>query len=452
MNIVFCTTCKGRTQHLARTLPKNLADNPKAKFIVLSYGDTEDLESYLRTQQAAIDSGQLAVYQYKASVPFRMAHAKNMAHRLGIMEGAEVLVNLDADNFTGPGFADYVAEQFRGQESVFLWSRMIKEGKERLNRGISGRIAVRPLAFMLVGGYDEKYHTHSPDDKDFNARLRRLGYDGLEIDSKYLLAINHSEKMRYKEYPYAERNCYDDFRIDTGYVVVNGGAIGCGVVYKNFSSVPIEIKPVPTRIFGIGLHKTATTSLHKALSILGYKSGHWVTAHWAKSIWREMNQDGRSATLERYQALTDLPIPMLYKQLDVAYPGSKFILTVRDEFSWLDSVRRHFSYEHNPFRAQWDTDPFSNRVHQMLYGRQDFDAATCLERYRIHTGRVLEYFQGRSDLLVMNIPSQPNAEISKDMIDVNHVGWKALCDFLGMPVPTSPYPAITSKQFKAPPS
>ena len=42
-----------------------------------------------------------------------MAHAKNMAHRLGIIEGADILCNLDADNFTGPGFASYIAEQMQ---------------------------------------------------------------------------------------------------------------------------------------------------------------------------------------------------------------------------------------------------------------------------------------------------------------------------------------------------
>ena len=36
--IAFCVTCKGRVQHLERTLPRNLARNPdpNAKFIVVS--------------------------------------------------------------------------------------------------------------------------------------------------------------------------------------------------------------------------------------------------------------------------------------------------------------------------------------------------------------------------------------------------------------------------------
>lgn len=34
--IAFCITCKGRTQHLRETLPKNLADNPRSRKATLS--------------------------------------------------------------------------------------------------------------------------------------------------------------------------------------------------------------------------------------------------------------------------------------------------------------------------------------------------------------------------------------------------------------------------------
>lgn len=52
------------------------------------------------------------------------------------------------------------------------------------------------------------------------------------------------------------------------------------------------------------------------------------------------------SALERHYALCDPPIPILYEKLDQAYPGSKFILTVRNEDKWLTSVRNHWSREH----------------------------------------------------------------------------------------------------------
>lgn len=433
MNIVFATTCKGRVQHLERTLPANLRDNPGAKFVVLSYNDGPELANHLASNYAKESaSGQLTVYSYFEPVPFRMAHAKNMAHRCAILEGADVIVNLDADNFTGPNFAEWIRQRLAdaGPEA-FIWPRMVKEGYGRLPKGISGRIGVTRTAFLLSGGYDEKYETHSPDDKDFDARLRRLGFERQEIPPRFLNAILHNDKMRFREYPEARKLIPhgEDFDIHPTNTVVNMGNVGCGTVYRNFCPQPIKIDPLPTRVWGIGMHKTATTSLHHAFGILGIKSAHWQTAPWAKRVWREVTQNGQSAALERFYAACDLPIPLIYQQLDKAYPGSKFVLTVRDEWKWLKSVANHWRHDSNPFRCQWDSDVFTHRVHNLLYGRKDFDATTMLERYRRHNDEVVDYFKSRTqDLLVMDMD-----------LDCGR-GWEPLCKFLKLPVPSVPYP------------
>lgn len=431
--IAFCITCKGRLGHLQQTLPKNLADNkdyPNAVFVLLSYGSKDGLDRYIyEHHRHDIESGRLVFYKYTQPGPFRMAHAKNMAHRIGMMEGASVLVNLDADNFTGHGFAAYLNEKFANRSDMFMWSRMVREGLEKLGRGVSGRIAVTRDQFLNVGGYDEKYATWGPDDKDFNTRLRRLQYVGEEIDRRYLNVILHNDKMRFREYPHIVNKPDDScgpHQVDPHNTVVNFGRIGCGVVYRNFMDLPIQISPVPTRIFGIGMHKTSTTSLHTALAILGYQSAHWKSAHWAKAIWNEMKADGRSLTLERSYALCDLPIPLLFKELDEAYPGSKFILTIRGEGEWLESVRKHWSPD-NPFRSAWSKDPFTHKIHREIYGTKGFDSDVFLARYRKHNADVMEYFKHReNDLLVMDMSQG--------------AGWYELCGFLVNRVPLVPYP------------
>jgi hypothetical protein len=433
--IAFCTTVKGRAQHLKLTLPKNLADNAAYEnlvFVVLNYNSQDDLLQYLAAEHsAAIESGRLVVYSFFEAEKFCMAHAKNMAHRCGILEGAEILVNVDADNYTGLGFADYVAEKFE-QENIFLWARMVKDGPDRLPRGISGRIAITAKAFLLAGGYDEKYETWGPDDKDFNLRLRNLGFERVEIDRCYLASVPHNEKMRFKEYPHIYSNPdYDTaFEIDcsTEITIANFGRFGCGVVIRfEIEWKRIELGPLPTRIFGIGMHKTATTSLHFAFQALGYDSAHWLSTQWVRQIWREMNWFGRSKTLEGHHALCDLPIPLLFRLLDGAYPGSKFVLTIRREDLWLKSVADHWNPATNPFRAGWDSDAFSHRMHELVYGRRDFDAPTMLARYRKHNADVLAYFKNRpQDLCVMQMDEG--------------AGWPELCGFLGRPIPATPYP------------
>lgn len=421
VRVAFATTCKNRAHHLIQTLPKNLADNPDHRFVVLDYGSEEALAQVL--DPYLLRSDQLALYRYNVLGPFQMAHAKNMAHRLAMLEGGDILVNVDADNFTGRGFGDYVAMKFiQGPPRTFLWSHVIPGSGLR---GCNGRIAVSAPAFLTVGGYDERYDTWGPDDKDFNLRLRRLGYQGAEIDIAYLRAIQHNDKMRFREYPEARQTVDESkFQLEHTNTIANYGDFGCGTVYRCFDPRPITLPRLPTRVFGIGMHKTATTSLHRAFQLLGYESAHWESGLWARDVWNEMTTLGRSQALERYYAACDLPIPMLFRELDRAYPGSKFILTLRDELSWLESVRRHWSYEHNPYRWQWDKFPVNNKLHKLLYGRTSFDSLTMLARYRRHNAEVVDYFRNRpDDLLVLQEPD-----------------WRELCKFLGKPIPSVPYP------------
>lgn len=434
MRIAFCTTCKGRVQHIRQTLPRNLADNkayPDAVFIIVDYGSPDDLLGYLQEEYAnEISSGRLVVYSIKdPPASFRMAHAKNLAHRCGIAEGAEILVNLDADNYTGVDFAAYIAREFeRCSDRIFLRARMLKG---IMPRGINGRIILSSSAFVKVGGYDEKYDAWGPDDKDFNVRLRRLGYEELDIPAQYLTGVKHSEGMRFREYPHARNICreYDEEEFwlkGSETTVVNAGNIGCARLVRNFCE-EVEITPLPSRIFGIGLHKTGTTSLHEALRTLGFDCAHWTSAHWARRIWNEMQDSGRSRTLEHHYALCDLPIPLLFRELDKAYPGSKFILTVRDEVDWLRSVRNHWRSSGNRYRESWDNDPFTHRVHQELYGRRDFDAGVFLARYQLHNAQVREYFANRpGDLLTLDIDHENK--------------WGPLCALLKATAPSCSYP------------
>jgi hypothetical protein len=440
MKIAFCTTCRGRVHHLRKTLPKNLADNtcyPDLKFIVVDYGDQNGLLDYLKNNHGEdIEDGRLIVYSLRTD-KFRMAHAKNVAHRCGMLEGAEILINLDADNRTGECFGRYVEAIFEqaqydrtcfGTQNIFLWARMIKGVRKR---GISGRIGMSSRAFLLTGGYDERYADWGPDDMDMNQRLQKFTFLPIEIPVRYLDAIPHTEEERFREYPHAAPTDYSVIAPHER-TIANYGNIGCGIVFKNFDfSMPIELKPLPTRIFGIGFQKTATTSLDAALKILGFDSGHWESGMWAKTILREMKKTGRSLLMEKHYAVCDLPIAIFYRELDRTYPGSKFILTMRDEVDWLVSMRDHWNYEKNKFRWEWDIYPAANEVHRATYGQAQFDPEVMLARYRQHNADVRQYFKNRpGDLLLMDM--------------TKGAGWNELCPFVERSIPEVPYPRAYS--------
>ena len=46
--------------------------------------------------------------------------------------------------------------------------------------------------------------------------------------------------------------------------------------------------------------------------------------------------------VENYDAFQDNPWPILYKELDAKFPGSKFVLTLRSPESWIKSQLKHF--------------------------------------------------------------------------------------------------------------
>jgi hypothetical protein len=202
MKISFCTTCKNRLEHLKQTLPANLRDNPdgegyEVEFVLLNYGDDQGLDDWVKETaeiRDAIEAGRL-IYAKSEQPVFRMAHAKNMAHRLAT---GDILCNLDADNFTGPHFAAALADFFKKYpESVINPSHRISRAFPPEERGFFGRIAIRRSDFERLGGYDERFEGWGYEDTDFTRRARLIGLRFYRFENlEYLRIITHSNEMR----------------------------------------------------------------------------------------------------------------------------------------------------------------------------------------------------------------------------------------------------------------
>jgi len=184
------------------------------------------------------------------------------------------------------------------------------------------------------------------------------------------------------------------------------------------------------RVFCIGLSKTGTTSLTAALKTLGYRAKHF-------PIRMIRYHDGvlsfDRSIAARYDALSDLPIARFYRELDRAFPGSKFILTVRQIDDWLDSCRRHV-WPGQLIRA----DTWFNRLHRDMYDAIDYDEQRFRNAYIRHVDDVHTYFEGREDdLLEFNVADGDS--------------WPTLCTFLGKKRPDEPFPkqdCLYSRFFK----
>ena len=93
------------------------------------------------------------------------------------------------------------------------------------------------------------------------------------------------------------------------------------------------------KVFGIGFHRTGTSSLGRALEQLGYNvCGNFI--HNETNLGDTLHQRAYDMA-ERYDAFQDFPWPLLYRELDKRYPGSRFILTTRNTDAWVRSVLKH---------------------------------------------------------------------------------------------------------------
>ncbi len=193
--ISFCTACMDRLHHLQQTLPQNLADNQdydRLEFVVLDYNSSDGLEDWVGEHLTeALQSGRLKVFRTPEPKAFHHSHARNLAFR---QAAGEILCNVDADNFTGPGFARYVDQRFATLERAFL--AVDRELQDRFPASF-GRICVRRRHFLESAGYDEAMAGYGWEDIDFCARLTRLGLEFLTIDDdRYLRYLEHGQQER----------------------------------------------------------------------------------------------------------------------------------------------------------------------------------------------------------------------------------------------------------------
>jgi len=124
---------------------------------------------------------------------WNISHAKNIAHNLGT---GDILVNVDADNFIGAGFCEYINNIFANSSRP-----LVAQGSGRLD--CSGRIAVGRENFRNHGGYDEQLLTKGwgYDDYDFVRRLQSSGSLLHKITNPgYLQAFWYSDEERTANY------------------------------------------------------------------------------------------------------------------------------------------------------------------------------------------------------------------------------------------------------------
>ena len=181
-----------------------------------------------------------------------------------------------------------------------------------------------------------------------------------------------------------------------------------------------------SRVFGIGLNKTGTTTLGKALATLGF-THHQGFRRDLVMEYAEGRLDGILEIAAEYNNFEDWPWPLVYPELDEAFPGSKFVLTTRRSAEvWYESLCRHADRKSSETR----------RVREVVYGYGDpADRPDYFRRfYERHNAEARAHFASRPDDLL-----EICWEVESD--------WSRLAAFLGVTAPRVELPHENADPF-----
>ncbi|KAF9894448.1 hypothetical protein FE257_007951 [Aspergillus nanangensis] len=210
-------------------------------------------------------------------------------------------------------------------------------------------------------------------------------------------------------------------------------------------------REVPMRVLSLGLCRTGSLSLVKALKTLGYShTYHANDAIFANpqdcELWLEAVQakfEGKGEPwgrkefdqlLGHCQAVTDIPAILFAEELIHAYPEAKVILTVRDVDDWHRSVK-------NTIDALITSPAFHvfNIVDYILRSRTRFVRPVFAKVWN-------QLFEGDFEQNGRRVFHEHYKRIESlvppERLLIYHVkeGWEPLCGFLNEPVPSVPMP------------
>ncbi|MDA0714266.1 MAG: hypothetical protein O3B83_03280 [Bacteroidetes bacterium] len=189
--------------------------------------------------------------------------------------------------------------------------------------------------------------------------------------------------------------------------------------FKHF----LRIAARSPKVFCLGANKTGTTSFEGAMKDLGYRMPLQKDFELLFDDWVKRDFGRIIKMVSDYEAFQDVPfsLPFTFVALDQAFPGSKFVLTIRNsEEDWYQSITRF----HAKMWGKEGRIPSRDDLRESTYlykGRPDhtnrhifnppyddpYHKETLLAFYRSHIEQVMTYFRYRpEDLLVINVAEE----------------------------------------------
>lgn len=192
-------------------------------------------------------------------------------------------------------------------------------------------------------------------------------------------------------------------------------------------------------VIGAGMGRTGTYSLKLALEHLGFGPCHHMADVNAnleqKELWRAAGQGqlpNWDLAYAGYRSAVDWPTAHFWREVSDHYPDAKVVLTVRDPEAWYDSVAQTIGLMMDP--ASNDPQSFGAAVvGNGVFGGRFNDRHHAIAVYEEHNATV------RATLPPERLLTYQVSE-----------GWGPLCAFLGVQLPSEPFPRTNSTaEFRA---
>ncbi|MFL5728514.1 MAG: sulfotransferase family protein [Cytophagaceae bacterium] len=201
------------------------------------------------------------------------------------------------------------------------------------------------------------------------------------------------------------------------------------------------------KLIGAGFGRTGTNSTYEALNELGFPCYHMVEVIRNRAnkkhldFWNKVanepegQQHNWTEVFANYRATVDFPGSCVYKELMLAYPDAKVILTLHPKGAegWYKSVINtiYFSESTWQFQVLRLLTPYGRKMGNM--SRKLIWKRFMKDCMKSKAGAIAFYNQHIENVKAA-VPENKLLIYSVDQ------GWEPLCKFMGVPVPSTPFP------------
>lgn len=193
------------------------------------------------------------------------------------------------------------------------------------------------------------------------------------------------------------------------------------------------------KIIGAGVGRTATYSLKLALTQLGHGPCyhmedvlHQMPVHvplWSAAL---AGRPDWQAIYKGYPSAVDWPTAAFFRELNVAFPAAKWILTHRSPERWADSFG---STIYKLLAGRAEAPPEMKEWLEMSYGviaKSGFPEG-------LDQDDLIRGFVAHNEAVKATIPAE------RLLVFEAKQGWGPLCEFLGAPVPDEEFPRTNDR-------